>query len=191
MDDLLPDFLTEAFEGLAELDIDLVRFEGDPNDDALLANIFRTVHTIKGTCGFIGLPRPEALAHSAENVLGRFRDGELAVTSEHVTLILESVDQLKAILIHLDQNQEEPDGTDDNLIARLDSVADLDGAPTVAPVADSADPVETDDQIPGFATDEAADGNCTDEPEWPSSNDMALEDTLNGTAGNQIDEMCR
>ena len=57
MDDLFQEFLAETAESLAVLDVELVRFEQDPNNAKILANIFRLVHTIKGTCGFLGLPR--------------------------------------------------------------------------------------------------------------------------------------
>ena len=81
MDDLLSEFLTETSENLAVLDVELVRLEQTPDDPALLGNIFRLVHTIKGTCGFLGLPRLEAVAHAGENVLGRVRDGALPVST--------------------------------------------------------------------------------------------------------------
>src|SRR5260370_34864119 len=93
MDDLLSEFLTETAEGLGMLDVELVRLEQNPNDQGLLGNIFRIVHTIKGTCGFLGLPRLEAVAHASENVLGRIRDGELVVTPAGITLILASLDR--------------------------------------------------------------------------------------------------
>ena len=75
MDELLQEFLTETGENLDTVDRELVRFEQDPNDRDILRNIFRLVHTVKGTCGFIGLPRLEALTHAAESVIGQFRDG--------------------------------------------------------------------------------------------------------------------
>ena len=81
MDDLLREFLTETNENLDVIDVELVRFKQDPNNAKILDNIFRLVHTIKGTCGFLGLPRLEALAHAAETVMGKFRDG-LAATGE-------------------------------------------------------------------------------------------------------------
>ena len=87
MDDLLREFLTETNESLDVVDVELVRFEQDPNNAKILDNIFRLVHTIKGTCGFLGLPRLEALAHAAETLMGKFRDG-MPVTGEAVTLIL-------------------------------------------------------------------------------------------------------
>lgn len=80
MDDLLSEFLTETSESLAVIDVELVEFEKDPKNEAILGNIFRLVHTIKGTCGFLGLPRLESVAHAGENVLGKFRDGVLEVT---------------------------------------------------------------------------------------------------------------
>ncbi len=88
MDDLLCEFLTETNESLDSLDIELVRLEHNPNDPELISNIFRLVHTIKGTCGFLGLPRLEAVAHAGENVLGNFGDGTQEVTPDAVTLIL-------------------------------------------------------------------------------------------------------
>jgi len=72
MDDLLREFLTESGESLSELDVELVQFEQDPNDEALLGNIFRLMHTIKGTCGFLGLPRLEVVAHASEDVMEKF-----------------------------------------------------------------------------------------------------------------------
>ena len=92
MDDLLADFLTETHEGLAALDAALVRLERTPDDTRPWREVFRVVHTIKGTCGFLGLPRLEAVAHAAENVLGRWRDGALKVTPDGITLILRALD---------------------------------------------------------------------------------------------------
>ena len=97
MDDLLREFLTETNESLDRVDMELVRFEQEPNNREILGNIFRLVHTIKGTCGFLSLPRLEALAHAAEGMIGQFRDG-LPVTTEAVTLVLSTIDRIKAIL---------------------------------------------------------------------------------------------
>ena len=85
MDDLIADFLTETSESIADLDVALVKLERTPDDQETLSLIFRLVHTIKGTCGFLGLPRLERVAHAAENVLGKVRDGVLAATPETVT----------------------------------------------------------------------------------------------------------
>jgi two-component system chemotaxis sensor kinase CheA len=124
MDDLLSEFLTETAESLEVIDTELVKFESHPNDRSILDNIFRLVHTIKGTCGFLGLPRLEGIAHAGETLLGRFRDGRLTVTPAAVTLVLESIDQIKRILAHLEAEQAEPEGDDSALIARLEAAAE-------------------------------------------------------------------
>ncbi len=94
MDDLLRDFVVETSESIEVVDNELVRFEQDPNNRAIIAQIFRLVHTIKGTCGFLGLPRLEALTHAAESAIDKFRSGA-PVTREAVTLILSTIDRLR------------------------------------------------------------------------------------------------
>lgn len=122
MDDLIVEFLTETNESLQELDTDLITLEQNPNDKNLISKIFRLMHTIKGTCGFLGLPRLETVAHRAENVMGRFRDGNLEVTPTYVSLILESLDRVRFLLGHIEANGTEPEGSDAELIEKLDSV---------------------------------------------------------------------
>jgi two-component system, chemotaxis family, sensor kinase CheA len=122
MDDLLREFLTETNENLDRVDAELVRFEREPNNADILGNIFRLVHTIKGTCGFLGLPRLEALAHAAETLMGKFRDG-LPVTGEAVTVILSTIDRIKVILDRLEEQQKEPEGGDTDLIDDLGRLA--------------------------------------------------------------------
>lgn len=122
MDDLIAEFLTETNESLGELDTDMVNLEKNPNDKDLLSKIFRLMHTIKGTCGFLGLPRLETVAHKAEDVLGLFRDGVLEVTPEYVTLIFESLDRIKYLIGELEANGTEPEGNDDELKTKLQTV---------------------------------------------------------------------
>src|SRR3954470_8580654 len=124
MDDLLSEFLTETSENLSVLDVELVRLEQNPNNPELLSNIFRLVHTIKGTCGFLGLPRLEHVAHASENVLGRIRSAELYPSPPIVSLILQSLDTIKGILAILEATEAEPPGDDEALIAILNAVAD-------------------------------------------------------------------
>jgi two-component system chemotaxis sensor kinase CheA len=128
MDDLLREFVTETNESLDVVDVELVRFEQDPNNAKILDNIFRLVHTIKGTCGFLGLPRLEALAHAAETLMGKFRDGAPA-SSEAVTLILATIDRIKTILESLEREQREPEGGDTDLIAELEQMVEWVGSP--------------------------------------------------------------
>src|ERR1700687_1075980 len=123
MDDLLREFLTETSESLDTVDNQLVRFEQEPNNAKILDNIFRLVHTIKGTCGFLGLPRLEALAHAAETLMGKFRDG-MPVTGQAVTLILTTIDRIKDILGQLEATEAEPDGSDQDLIDELQAMVE-------------------------------------------------------------------
>ncbi len=122
MDDLLREFLTETNESLNLVDAELVRFEQEPNNGAILGNIFRLVHTIKGTCGFLGLPRLETLTHAAESLMGKFRDG-MPVTADAVTLILSTIDRIKSILDAIEKNEQEPAGGDADLIEQLGRMA--------------------------------------------------------------------
>jgi len=121
MDELLREFVTETNESLDVVDVELVRFEQEPNNAKILANVFRLVHTIKGTCGFLNLPRLEALAHAAETMMGKFRDG-VPATKEAVTLILATIDRIKQILDTLERDEREPDGGDDDLIVSLNNM---------------------------------------------------------------------
>jgi two-component system chemotaxis sensor kinase CheA len=137
MDELLDDFLTETGESLAALDTALVRLEQAPDDAETLARIFRLVHTIKGTCGFMGLPRLERVAHAAETVLGRVRDGELAVGADLVSVVLAALDRIRAIVAGIAATRAEPEGDDTALIAALEQAAEG-GTPRPAlPAADA------------------------------------------------------
>lgn len=124
MDDLLAEFLTETAEMLEVVDTELVRFEQEPSNQATLNNIFRLVHTVKGTCGFLGLPRLEAVAHAGETLLGKFRDGDLPVTADAVTFVLQSIDRIKEILVGLESTGTEPEGDDSAIINALHAAAE-------------------------------------------------------------------
>ncbi len=155
MDDLLADFLTETTESLAELDLALVRLEQEPGDAATLSLIFRMVHTIKGTCGFLGLPRLERVAHAGENVLGKVRDGALSVTPDVVSIILAALDRIKTIVAALAASGSEPAGDDQQLIAALDAVYNG-GATATAPPKTRAEPATSTRPEPPPAVQAAA-----------------------------------
>jgi two-component system chemotaxis sensor kinase CheA len=151
MDDLLREFLTETSESLDTVDNQLVRFEQDPNNAKILDNVFRLVHTIKGTCGFLGLPRLEALAHAGETLMGKFRDG-MPVTAEAVTLILSSIDRIKEILAGLETTEAEPEGTDQDLIVKLEEMVErgmkeMSGAPASPSAASPIVPIQPAAQV--------------------------------------------
>ena len=122
MDDLLREFLTETNESLDMVDVELVRFEQEPNN-AKFSPTFSALFTpSKAPAVFSILPRLEALAHAAETLMGKFRDG-LPVTQEAVTLILPTIDRIKEILETLEREQREPEGDDADLIDRLHGLA--------------------------------------------------------------------
>jgi two-component system chemotaxis sensor kinase CheA len=123
MDDLIAEFLTETNESLAEADLALVKLEQTPNDAATLGLIFRLVHTIKGTCGFLGLPRLEHVAHAAENVLGKVRDKELQATTAVISAVLAALDRIKVIVAGIAATGSEPAGDDTKLVAMLEQAA--------------------------------------------------------------------
>ncbi|MEQ8377389.1 chemotaxis protein CheW [Parvibaculum sp.] len=123
MDDLLKDFLAETSESLDLLDSEIVELEQRPDDPALLGSIFRVMHTIKGTCGFLGLPRLEAVAHAAEDVLGRVRDGELSVSHDVISQVLTALDRIKELVASLGETGSEPEGEDSGIIGALRRIA--------------------------------------------------------------------
>ena len=172
MDELLQDFLTETTENLASIDNDLVSFEQRPDDPDLIRNIFRTVHTIKGTCGFIGLARLGQIAHAAENVLGLFRDGKLQATADTIGTVLASIDRMKLIINGTAEQGAEPQGDDSDLISLLDAIFEENEAPVEAaglaepavaepaisePVSAEASPVAEAVAVPAVAAAEEAD----------------------------------
>src|SRR4029077_12673015 len=95
MNDVIREFLLETQENLAQLDLDLVTLEKDPTERETLARVFRTLHTVKGTAGFLGLPKLPAVAHAAENLLSRLRAGELIFQGEIASTLLAVVDVVR------------------------------------------------------------------------------------------------
>jgi two-component system, chemotaxis family, sensor kinase CheA len=122
VDELTKEFIAESQEGLDRMERCLTELETRPDDSGLLGEIFRAVHTIKGTTGFLGFDRLEKLAHAGEHLLGSLRDGRLAVTSELISGLLRLMDGLRAILVLIEETGSE--GTragdeDGELIAEL------------------------------------------------------------------------
>ena len=105
--DVLREFLLESNENLNRLDSEILELEQRPADKELLASVFRTIHTIKGTCGFLGFPLLERIAHHAENLLSLLRSGERRLSPRLVAVILECVDAIRKILGHLEATEKE------------------------------------------------------------------------------------
>ena len=119
--EIIREFLIESHENLARLDQEMVELEKRPQDTALLASIFRTIHTIKGTCGFLGFTTLEAVTHLTENILNQLRNGERVLTPELASLILEAVDAVKAMLHRIEHTGGEGDETYEELRGRLEA----------------------------------------------------------------------
>ena len=98
MDEIVKDFLIESNENLDRLDQELVKLESEPSSKELLASIFRTIHTIKGSCGFLGFAHLEKVAHAGESLLSLLRDGKLTLTEEVTSGLLAMVDAVRGML---------------------------------------------------------------------------------------------
>src|SRR4051812_9262515 len=119
MDELLDDFIAETRETLAALAEEIVLWEADPADRARLDAIFRFVHTVKGSCGFLNLPRLERLSHAAEDVLAGVRDGTRVADGRLVDAVLAIIDRIGDIVEAMDAGQGLPSEDDDDLIGAL------------------------------------------------------------------------
>ncbi|MCZ8172882.1 MAG: Hpt domain-containing protein, partial [Brevundimonas sp.] len=122
MDDLIAEFIAESREMLAALERGLVAWERDPGDRALLDEIFRFVHTVKGNCGFFDLPRLEALAHAAEDALGQVRAGQRAIDSRLVDAVLAVIDRIGEMVEQVAAGDDIAGGNDGVLIAMLGAI---------------------------------------------------------------------
>jgi chemotaxis protein histidine kinase CheA len=111
MDDLIKEFLVESIENLDRLDSELVKLESDPSSEDLLSSIFRTIHTIKGSCGFLGFGKLEKVAHAGESLLSLLRDAKIALTAELTSGLLSMVDAIRTILQEIDASGQ--DGKED------------------------------------------------------------------------------
>ncbi|MEZ4331011.1 MAG: chemotaxis protein CheW [Myxococcota bacterium] len=154
--ELIQEFLVECYEGLDKLDQDLLTLEEDPGNVEILSGIFRTFHTIKGTAGFLAYHKLESVAHAAENLLSKLRDGELSMNTGRADALLKTVDTLRAILGSIESHRLEGDEDCTELLDNLKRLqqADQDGflssGTTAAPTAE-ARPIAPAGQAPEAA----------------------------------------
>jgi len=118
-DEIVKEFLVESSENLDQLDRDLVMLEEDPSNGPVLASVFRTIHTIKGTCGFLGYGKLESVSHVAESLLSRLRDGSLTLTPEITSALLATTDAIREILASIESQRTEGDGDYSALVTTL------------------------------------------------------------------------
>src|SRR5258708_11272839 len=115
-DDIVREFLVESYENLDQLDRDLVTLEKEPQDRERLASVFRTIHTIKGTCGFLAFPKLEAVAHAGESLLSQLREGKLLLNADITSGLLALVDAVRRILANIEGTGQEGEGDYGQLI---------------------------------------------------------------------------
>src|SRR5437588_9535194 len=109
MDEIVKDFLIESNENLDRLDQELVKLESEPSSNQLLASIFRTIHTIKGSCGFLGFAHLEKVAHAGESLLSLLRDGKLGLNAEVTSGLLAMVDVVRHMLAEIQATERDGD----------------------------------------------------------------------------------
>lgn len=135
-DDILVEFIIEAREILDQLDLDFVQLEITPDDKKLVGNIFRAMHTLKGSSGFFAFKRLEKVSHAGESLLGKIRDGQLALDKQKTTVLLSALDSLRLIIEGVEATQAEPGGDDSIVVAQLLELASgktIDSTSTVSP----------------------------------------------------------
>jgi len=156
MDELTREFLIESQEGLDRMERCLTDLETRPEDSELIADIFRSVHTIKGTTGFLGFKRLEKLAHSGENLLGMLREGKLTADAPTITGLLQLLDGLRLILKAIEAEGNEGSGDDSQLIARLVELQNPGAAASAPPAAPAAPPAAAPPAAASAASVESA-----------------------------------
>ncbi len=134
-DEIVKDFLVESYENLDQLDQDLVALEQDPGNREILASVFRTIHTIKGTCGFLDFGKLEKVAHVGENLLSKLRDGELELDANRTSALLTMIDAIRSMLSHIEDDGSEGDADYGNLIDLLTNLQQTGSGPEAAGTA--------------------------------------------------------
>src|SRR5947199_2267695 len=142
MDEVVAEFLVESYENLDRLDRELVDLEQNPSADKL-AGIFRTIHTIKGTSGFLGYAKLESITHVGENLLSRLRDGELALDADLTSGLLALVDGVRRILAGIEADRTEGDNDWTPLVERLSALNRPSGG--AVPASPEPEPAADDD----------------------------------------------
>jgi two-component system chemotaxis sensor kinase CheA len=147
MDAIINEFIVESYENLDQLDQDLVGLEQNPGEVSILSSIFRTIHTIKGTCGFIGFSKLESVAHVGENLLSKLRDGELALNPPITSALLAMVDAIRQMLACIEENQNEGDVDYSELIGTLTTLLKGDSAETAPVPTESSPKAEASEEV--------------------------------------------
>jgi two-component system, chemotaxis family, sensor kinase CheA len=151
LDDIVEEFLVESHENLDQLDSDLVALEQEPNSRERLSSIFRTIHTIKGTSGFLAFNRLEEVTHVGENMLSRLRDGELALTPARTDVLLRMVDTVRALLTSIEANGGEGTVDVSPVVAAISAAMEDAPAAATPPAAAAKAPTKASTKAPAKA----------------------------------------
>jgi len=183
-DDILVEFIIEAREILDQLDLDFVQLEKTPDDKKLVGNIFRAMHTLKGSSGFFAFKRLEKVSHAGESLLGKIRDGQLSLDNHKTTVLLNALDSLRLIIEGVEATQSEPAGDDSALVEQLLALAAGKSIDITLTASTSATPEPTPQaQAPQVqasmakTTESIAPTNSVSEPPKVTSAVLAAEDT--------------
>ncbi|WP_344405289.1 Hpt domain-containing protein, partial [Dactylosporangium fulvum] len=136
--DIVQEFLVESHENLDQLDRDLVALEAQPGSRELLSSIFRTIHTIKGTSGFLAFNRLEKVTHVGESLLSRLRDGAQGMTPATTDALLRMVDTVRGLLSEIEEHGQELEGDDSEVVAAVNACITDGAKPAAAPTRPSA-----------------------------------------------------
>ncbi len=183
--DVIREFLVESHENLSRLDRELVELEKRPRDAALLDSIFRTIHTIKGTCGFLAFSTLERITHQAESLLSQLRDGQRELSPFLVSLILETVDITRKVLASIEANGEEGPDRFDDLTERLRLAAQATAGLEKQP-RPGGQPVEPADTPDDPSTPDLSEGR---KPEEDTSRSSAVADANIRVAVGLLDKL--
>ncbi|MEM7272352.1 MAG: chemotaxis protein CheA [Actinomycetota bacterium] len=207
MDEIIGEFLVESYEGLDRLDQTFIDLEETPDDTGALTEAFRILHTIKGTCGFLGFGQLELVAHRGENLLSLLRDEVLEMDNDIADALLATVDAIREILGVIEETEEEGQHDNAELIARLEVLSGQEPAAApeppaedtpdaaasppaeAAPAADGAAPVEEGEAAaPPADTDAAAAAgvvllNPPADDTGPADGEATLADAFQAAAG--------
>jgi len=179
MDNIIRDFVVASNEKLDQLDRDLVRLEKDATEREILASIFRTIPTIKGTTGFLGFSRLESVAHAGENLLSSWRDGRLLLNAEITSVLLAMLDGARQMLVNIETTAQEGEGDYKSLIEALMRLQaggkKSDYAPVVSPLPPTPPsaavaeefPPEPEKADPGLPLGEKAAEPVLSKSTWP------------------------
>ena len=185
LDEILVEFVIEAGEILDQLDIDFVQLEKNPDEKKLIENIFRGMHTLKGSSGFFAFKRLERLAHACETLLSKVREGQITLNQAMVTSLLEGFDALRIIIGVVSDTKIEPEGDDTSIIENLLAIANG-GSPVV--VSSAPAPASSNSDMPSpVAADKPIDSKISADEEIEAvDEELYPEETVDGLVQERI-----